>query len=388
MEETLNIRFVTRMRGFFRHLFTSPKVEAKFSWTEANLYEVNSKWNEFKSVIGRSRLLDHLGIIEVIRPDSIDCDIYGSFNRFVKGDKPYFIYVENPTALYHYRLKRNQTHLGKRKIKSCINDPHLKALVFMSEACGNTFEKICHKIPEECVSKVIYPYVPTNPYVNEEVITHRTGEVVRLLYVAQGIRFFSKGALEIVDAYKRLKSLYGDQIQLTMVTNIGQIDQNYIEEFKREGIVLSDFNLTFEQMQHLYAHSTILLHPSSDDSSPLTILEAMKAGLPIVSTRLYAIKEMVQEGVNGFLTDPHYWFFDKEDIPNPAVWNHREETIYAQSMSHEVAQFVFEKVQQLYTDREMLKNMSIASLKRAQSAPFSETHIAAQWNDLLSQMSC
>lgn len=114
----------------------------------------------------------------------------------------------------------------------------------------------------------------------------------------------------------------------------------------------------------------------------------MKAGLPIVSTRLYAIKEMVQEGVNGFLTDPHYWFFDKEDIPNPAVWNHREETIYAQSMSHEVAQFVFEKVQKLYTDREMLKNMSIASLKRAQSAPFSETHIAAQWNDLLSQMSC
>lgn len=382
----VKIDFVTKARGFFRHLFSAKGIDATFSWRQENLYETHNRWSRLKSKVAKSSLLDHLGIIEVIHPKNKSCDIYGSFNRFVQGGKPYFIYVENPTALYHYRLKRNQTILGKRKIENCMNDPHLKALVFMSEACGNTFEKVCHPIPEGCISKVIYPYVPANPYVNEESISLRSQESIRLLYVAQGIRFYSKGALEIVDAYKQLRSLYGVQIQLTMVTNLDQISPSYIEELKREGIILSDFKLTFEQMQQLYAHSSILLHPSSDDSSPLTILEAMKAGLPIVSTRLYAIKEMVQEGVNGFLTDPHYWFFDKEDIPNPAVWNHREESIYAQSLSKEIAQFLFQKIQRLYTDRELLKNMSIASLKRAESAPFSETHIAAQWNDLLSKL--
>lgn len=61
-------------------------------------------------------------------------------------------------------------------------------------------------------------------------------------------------------------------------------------------------------------NSTLLLHPTSDDSNSLTVLEAMKAGLPIISTKLYAIPEMVKDGVNGFLTEPKYAFFDNNNL--------------------------------------------------------------------------
>ena len=44
--------------------------------------------------------------------------------------------------------------------------------------------------------------------------------------------------------------------------------------------------------------------PSLADCSPLAILEAMAAGLPVVATDVGAISEQVQDGVTGILVPP------------------------------------------------------------------------------------
>lgn len=384
----LRVDFATKVRGFFKHLFSAQGIDAVFSYSPENIYEAYSRWGLIKSAMAKCRLLDFLGIIEIIKPQNKDCDIYGSFNRFLKGDKPYFIYVENPTALYHYRLERNRTQLGKRKIDACMRNPNLKALVFMSQACAQTFERVCHPIPTGCIATTIYPYVPNNKHVNEMVIQERCKKEIRLLYIAQGIRFFSKGGKEVVEAYKRAKILHGTDIHLTVVTNLATLNSQYLAELQRLSIETLDFTMNHEQMQHLYAQSTILLHPSSDDSFGLTLLEAMKAGLPIITTRLYALKEMVEEGENGFLTDPHYWFFYPNNRPNPNIWNHRKKTIYAQTLSTKLADFIYDKINILYNDRAFLERLSLNSYKKASSAPFSEAYIISQWNDIFKRMKC
>ena len=108
----IRIYFATKVRGFFRHLFKHPNIQASFSVNSAKSYETASRFHMIKSRIARSWLCDWLGVIQRINVKGREEDICGSYNRFLLSDKPYFIYVENPTALYHYTLSRKKSILG------------------------------------------------------------------------------------------------------------------------------------------------------------------------------------------------------------------------------------------------------------------------------------
>lgn len=381
------VYFPTRLRGFFRQLIKAPEINAEFSYQKQNIYETNSLKMKILIKIGRSRLLDFLGYIQVIKSVDVKSDIVGSFNRFVKTDKPYFIYIENPTALYHYRLGRKESFLGRKRLKHLISNQNLRGLVFMSEACASTFEEVCTSVPKRCIKETIYPYIPKNPLVtSDSIIEKNSTKEINLLFIAQGTRFLSKGALEVLESFKRLRKK-GYLINLHMITSFRDVDGKILSAFSAEsGITLSDFNFSFDEMQNIYATNHILLQPTSDESFGLTILEAIKSGLPVIGSRLYAIPEMVENGVNGFLCDPHYWFFSPDNIPNPKVWNNRETTIYSGSISKEIICFLEEKIEYLINNRELLNNMALNSLKKANTPPFSEEYITNQWNDFLSKM--
>ncbi len=384
----MKVSFKTPLRGFFRHLQKEPNIHAEFVFPPTALYETTGTLRNVLVRIAHWHILDLLGVIQKPQAKGDDCDIYGSYNRFLQADKPYFIYVENPTALYHYSIRRRTSKLGKHSIDKSIKDTHLKALVCMSKACKDTFEEVCTKVPTNCIFTQIYPLVPDNPYANEQSIQDKltTDEPLKLLYIAQGIRFLSKGALEIVDAYKHLQA-QGLNLSLTMVTSLNEIDPTLKEQIASvPGLSLCDFTFTFEQLQQLYASHHMLLIPTSDDSSPLTVLEAMKAGLPVITTKLYAIPEMVTDGENGYLTEPAWWYFTPDNKPNPTIWDHEKKTIYAGKKSERITQFLEEKIKLLYEDRALLTQMALNSYHKATTAPFSREYIANQWNELFEQI--
>jgi glycosyltransferase involved in cell wall biosynthesis len=57
----------------------------------------------------------------------------------------------------------------------------------------------------------------------------------------------------------------------------------------------------------LYRDSDILILPSYDEGLPYVIIEALASGIPIVSTHVGGIPEVIEEGVNGFLIEPGDW---------------------------------------------------------------------------------
>ena len=377
----MRVYFATRLRSFFKHLLSSSDFRHDFIGNET--YDLQSKSRRLLASLAKTYLFDELGYIQRINVRDKDCDLYGSFNRFLKSDKPYFIYTENPTALYHYRLRRGVSFLGRRRIVSLLNDEQLRAIVFMSRACADSFDNVCAPLRKSCMTQVIYPYVPINKSVSCDFIKKRSlNPTFKLLFISQGVSFIPKAGLEVIEAFKYLRLHYN--ILLHIITSVDDIDRQLLSEFRTiEGITVSDFKYSYPALEKVYASSHLLLQPTSQDSFGLTILEAMKSGLPVIATNLYAIPEMVEDGYNGYLTEPHYWFFDKNNIPNPSVWNHRKSTIYSGKISSRIVDFLVDKISLLYNDRALLQELSINSFNKANSAPFSEDYIVHQWNEFI-----
>ena len=101
-----------------------------------------------------------------------------------------------------------------------------------------------------------------------------------------------------------------------------------------------DLNDCFDLVGHLddmdpfYAGLDIYINTSLHEGIPMTILEAMAHGLPIIAPKVGGIPEIIEDGVEGFLIDSR----DPQD--------------YA------------EKCLLLYRDRELWRKMSIAARKK------------------------
>jgi glycosyltransferase involved in cell wall biosynthesis len=58
-----------------------------------------------------------------------------------------------------------------------------------------------------------------------------------------------------------------------------------------------------DEKLEIFFESDIFILPSYGEGLPITILEAMAAGLPIIATSVGAIPEIIEDGKNGFLTE-------------------------------------------------------------------------------------
>jgi glycosyltransferase involved in cell wall biosynthesis len=383
----LTVYFASKVRGFFIHLFSNKRISAQFIYATRQIFETNSTIRKLLIKLVHTKLFDILGIIQIIHCKNKKCDIYGSSNRFLKSDRPYFIYLETPVALFNYSLKRHKTFLGRKKLKY-LADHRLKALIFMSNACASSFEPIYGAIPSHIIKETIYPYIPKNNLVSFETIkTKSQNKELKLLYISQGVSFISKGGLEILEAFKKLRNAGYSNIVLTIITSISEVDISLVEDIKKiEGITLYDFTFSYEALTALYADSHILLHPTSHDSFGLTILEALKAGLPVLASKLYNIPELIKDGINGFLTEPHYWLYDSGYIPNPKVWNNMRKTVHSNQICDRIVSFLYNSILLLYNDRNLLEKMSMSSFEIANSPPFDEDTITGQWNNILNKI--
>ncbi len=70
-----------------------------------------------------------------------------------------------------------------------------------------------------------------------------------------------------------------------------------------KNVVVLDW-LNREELLVELKRASMFLLPSYHEGFPVAILEAMASGLPVISTRVGGIPELVEDGVNGFLVDP------------------------------------------------------------------------------------
>jgi glycosyltransferase involved in cell wall biosynthesis len=57
-------------------------------------------------------------------------------------------------------------------------------------------------------------------------------------------------------------------------------------------------------LRELYARADLFVFPTRADCLPIAVMEAMAAGLPVIATGVGALREEVEEGVNGLIVPP------------------------------------------------------------------------------------
>jgi glycosyltransferase involved in cell wall biosynthesis len=62
--------------------------------------------------------------------------------------------------------------------------------------------------------------------------------------------------------------------------------------------------LAGERLARAYRDASVLALPTRNDSFPMVLLEALASGIPVVSTRVGGIPELVEDGRHGYLVEP------------------------------------------------------------------------------------
>lgn len=372
-------KVVTSSRGFLSELYntiTENSSTISFIFDDIKIYEKPSVLHKILSKMIRLRIWDYLGVFQVLKVSKGNNNISGyfSYNRFLKSDLPYIIYLENPYALVNYSVDRMNHFISKKRLCHYFNDGKLKAIVCLSKVCKETLEKI-YDMP---ISTKVYQVYPM---INDGILNKTYKEKIYCLFIAS--EFSVKGGLEILEAFERLNKLIGDSIVLTIITPLDALEQLIIKRIKNISAILKDFNQSKEDMKKEYEKSHIILNPTRMDSFSLVTLESMKYGCVYIGTDVYAIPEMIQENTNGYLISTKLTLWDNHNLMDSYVNSHRKETIYSPHIQNEIVNFIVDKIIYLNSHRGVLEEMSKNAFDRSNNGDFSCKDILKKWENIL-----
>jgi glycosyltransferase involved in cell wall biosynthesis len=201
---------------------------------------------------------------------------------------------------------RNSSKNKKENIKRTLNSADL--LIVLSEGWKNYFKKLCpgqiiHVIPNCVDSNTISRY---NLKYKE-----KNRKIFNILFVGRIER--QKGIYELLKAFSQIKNqnsyLY---IMGSFVNNEKEINQLTIKLGISQRVIFLGMINGNERFKY-FAQADLFVLPSYWEGLPLTILEAMAFGLPIVSTKVGAIPEVVKKE-NGILVNPRDTLSIKEAL--------------------------------------------------------------------------
>jgi glycosyltransferase involved in cell wall biosynthesis len=129
----------------------------------------------------------------------------------------------------------------------------------------------------------------------DEILIGMLGRVNKI----KGQGFLLDAAEDIIKKHKNVSFLLAGGV----FKGQEKLMMDLVERSSREGlkgkVYVSDFRTDSEE---IYNNLDIFVLPSiQPDSFPTTVLEAMSSGLPVVANVTGGVKEMVQDGSNGFL---------------------------------------------------------------------------------------
>jgi len=188
-------------------------------------------------------------------------------------------------------------------------------LILLAEKFKKQFSSFMD-VKKMCVIYNCVPEIPNMTKKNEKFPTeNKTFKILFIGYLSK-----AKGALDLVKSIPIVISEYKKPIEFILCGQPIDIERNitFIPEphFGYSGIVglitektLQEYiriyrNLPLEEKDKLFSEADIFVFPSYSEGLPVVILEAMDYSLPIITTPVGALDEILKEGVNCYFVQP------------------------------------------------------------------------------------
>lgn len=200
-------------------------------------------------------------------------------------------YKSKAQSIYHfYWIKSMERLLLKRA----------RAVVAVSHYTARRTQEIFQTQDIKVIHNGIHIPPSTGPAI------HETGTPFRLLYVGNWSK--RKG----VDILADLMKLLGPEFELHYTADAHGAHQNYSLPKNCKCIG----RLDQKQLYQAYLQANGLIFPSRLEGLPLTVIEAMAHGLPVVAANASSLPELINDGITGLL-------FPQDDITAAAEAIHR-----------------------------------------------------------------
>ncbi|MDM1362587.1 glycosyltransferase family 4 protein [Myroides marinus] len=245
--------------------------------------------------------------------------------KIKENDPERIIFFHDIFTCYYYLKFKKVTDSNNIVLIMHTDGNIYKMLEYYYPSINNTFvRRILDKIANEVLDRVErIGFVARNPLDVFEKKYNRIGK--KDFFIYNGIKPYRyikredfstiklicvaslserKNQIELLKALSRLDSDLLKKIHLTLVGG-GIIEGSLKELVMKEGL---SSNVTFlgfcNNIEELLSENNIFILPSKDEGFPISILEAMSNGMPVLASRIAGIPEMVSDGVNGLLFEP------------------------------------------------------------------------------------
>jgi len=236
-------------------------------------------------------------------------DLVHTPGHLLRNDFPYVIEIDNVSCLAFYRLNILRGFLGKKIIKRFLKSKNCKKLICISEASRKSVQ---NEFKDEEISKkcaVVYPHA------TKKKRTVRKNKSLNFLFSY----FYVKGGKEVVNVFNGICA-NNKNVKLKIITKKEHISSGLIKN-AHPNIEFIQANFTKEEIfKKYYAKADVFILPTFQDSFGIVFLEALSFGLPIITTNMFAVPEMVKNNFNGLVLQSPIKYFNSDFTPNKQFW--------------------------------------------------------------------
>ena len=235
--------------------------------------------------------------IKKINPEIIHVQgLYMSIPAFLAKkilDIPYIVSGQGSDIYGHWPFK---------KIISGIGLNNSKLSIALTEDMKNEMKKNCNKRIEIVPNGIDSDNFNLNRYRTRESLGLDDKDKI-VIFV--GRLEPVKGLKYLIEAISLLKS---NKINLKLLI-VGDGSECkklklLVKTLQLEEMVIFVGKISNEKVPEYLSASDVFVLPSLSEGFPVVLLEAMASGLPIITTKIRGLPEIVQDGNNGFLVNP------------------------------------------------------------------------------------